>query len=166
MDYKIVEKPAFTAVGKSIRVEMDDMKDGANANPIPKFWGQCGADGTGAKLMGLSASATAFPHKWLGICADFTPDMKEFTYIIAADTTSAPPDGMIERPIPSATYAVFESRGKLPEAIQSVWQSVFSEFMPTSGYAHADSADLEVYPEGNVTADDYVCEVWIPVVKK
>ena len=33
-------------------------------------------------------------------------------------------------------------------------------------YSHAGTPDLEVYFEGDNSASDYRCEVWVPVVKK
>ena len=54
----------------------------------------------------------------------------------------------------------------MPEAIQNVWQRIYSEFLPQGIYSHAGTPDLEVYFEGDNSASDYRCEVWIPVVKK
>lgn len=38
------------------------------------------------------------------------------------------------------------------------------EWLPSSGYEYADAPDIEVYFEGNQQAEDYQCEVWLPVV--
>ncbi|MNJ05081.1 Bacterial transcription activator, effector binding domain [compost metagenome] len=53
----------------------------------------------------------------------------------------------------------------MPGAIQDVWNRIYQEWFPGTGYQHAGSPDLEVYPEGDTSAADYRCEVWIPVKK-
>jgi hypothetical protein len=64
------------------------------------------------------------------------------------------------------TWAVFESVGPMPDAIQDVWRRIFSEWFPTNEYEHADGPELEVYEDGGMSSPDYKCWVWIPVVKK
>lgn len=57
--------------------------------------------------------------------------------------------------------------GPMPDAIQKVWERIFAEWFPATGYEHAGGPELEVYPiDGEVTAEDHHCEVWIPIVKK
>lgn len=45
-------------------------------------------------------------------------------------------------------------------------EKIYQEWIPATGYEHAEAPELEVYPEGNTLSEDYRCEVWIPVVKK
>ena len=68
--------------------------------------------------------------------------------------------------IPASTWAVFTSIGPMPTAIHKVWDRIFQEWFPSTGYEHAGTAELEVYLPGNVDAEDYRCEVWIPIIKK
>lgn len=164
MDYRIVEKPSFKVMGKALRVSA---KNGENQRLIPQFWQQCTADGTYARLAGAAPKIGILGDAVLGICADFAPDMSEFTYLIAAEEgpgTSA--DGLEERAIPASTWAVFKAKGALPDSIQAVWGRIMSEFLPAGEYAHAQAPDLEVYPPGNPMQPGYQCEVWVPVVKK
>jgi AraC family transcriptional regulator len=159
MDYRIVHKGDFTVVGKSIQVTT---KDGENLRRIPKFWEECHEDGTVARLCSIGADKAL-----LGICMDIRHDKEQFTYFIAVeDSTGAQDDGLISRNIPAATWAVFTSIGPLPGAIQNVWQKIFQEWFPATGYEHTGGPELEVYPAGDTAAEDYRCEVWIPVVKK
>jgi len=51
--------------------------------------------------------------------------------------------------IPSSTWAIFESVGAMPDAIQDVWKRIFSEWFPTSNYEHDKGPELEVYPPGD-----------------
>lgn len=164
MDYQIVDKPGFKVAGKSIRVPM---KNGENMRLIPEFWQQTVADGTHKVLQELAGKGSVFGDSLLGICLDFAPDMSEFTYMIASELPAGiSSDGLEERSIQPATYAVFEAEGALPDSLQRVWGTVMSEFLPSGEYAHADSPDLEVYPPGNPMAPNYHCSVWVPVAKK
>jgi len=162
MNYKIVEKPEFKVAGKSIRVPT---KDGQNMVLIPEFWQTCMQDGTVPKLAGLASNGAVVKDALLGICMDFSANMDEFTYMVAVDTSTTP-DGMVERTIPSATWAVFEAKGPMPDAIQNVWAAIWSQFFAVEPYAHAAAPDLEIYPEGDVTDPGYISEVWVPVVSK
>jgi AraC family transcriptional regulator len=158
MDYQIMDKPAFRVVGKATSITT---ADGENFRRIPRFWRECMDDGSWQRVVDLAQNGTTF-----GICADFSPELKEFTYLIAAATAAAVPEGMAEREIPAATWAVFQAVGPLPGSIQQVTRRIFSEWFPATGYEHADGPELEVYPPGDGDAADYRCEVWIPIVRK
>lgn len=161
MDYKIIEKHGFTTIGKSIRVSI---KNGENTTRIPEFWEQSMGDGTNDQLMKLKDTSGPVGDSMLGICKDFAPDMSEFTYTIAVPTHRETASGGLDATeIPGMTWAVFEAKGALPDAIQNVWQGIMGEFFQEGKYRHAQGPDLEVYPEGDVMSRDYVCEVWVPV---
>ena len=76
------------------------------------------------------------------------------------------PGDLIEKEIPAATWAIFESVGPVPGAIQEVWSHIYSEWFPIAEYDHADAPELEVYLAGNPNHSDYKCEVWVPIIKK
>ncbi|MFZ5988798.1 MAG: AraC family transcriptional regulator [Bacillota bacterium] len=158
MNYKIVEKKAFKVFGKGISVTT---KDGENFKRIPQFWCDCHADGFCERLCSMKGG------ELLGICMNDYKDEK-FSYLIAREKTEdiLLPEDMNEWVIPAATWAVFESIGPMPTAIQKVWERIYSEWFPATGYEQAEAPQLEVYPEGNADAEDYKCEVWIPVIKK
>ncbi|MBB3110809.1 AraC family transcriptional regulator [Paenibacillus phyllosphaerae] len=159
MEYRIIERPAFTVVGKTYEVSC---KDGENHRLIPTFWAACGQDGTIDKLAALSPK-----HETLGICMDFRHPEERFTYMIGAES-SAPltDDGFVAREIPAATWAVFTSTGPMPHAIQNLWGRIFQEWFPSSSYEHAGGPEFELYPDEDPNAGDYKCEVWIPIKPK
>jgi AraC family transcriptional regulator len=162
MDYRIAEKPALKVVGKSIRVSTTGAE---HLRTIPEFWDKVMQDDAVDQLMTLSSQGIVLPGVILGICTDFSSDHQEFTYMIAAENADGTTwDGLVGMTVPANTYAIFESRGALPEAIQAVWQRIFSEFFPTAQFKHALGPDLEVYPGGDHEQSDYRCEVWIPVL--
>lgn len=49
--------------------------------------------------------------------------------------------------------------------LEAAWKSIFSEWLPASGYQYAESVDMECFPnEGNRGAEDFNFEIWLPVV--
>jgi AraC family transcriptional regulator len=159
MDYKIIEKKEFKIAGISRRVTS---KNGENFNIIPKFWDEICSNGTCEKL---NKSATELGT--LGVCYGADKEQEEFSYMIGIEGDNIQ---FLENyevlNVPDCTWAVFESIGPMPHAIQKVWHSIFAEWFPATKYEHADAPELEVYLPGNPNADDYKCEVWIPVVEK
>ena len=152
MNYKMVEKGPFHVAGRTIRMTTCN---GENLKEIPKFWSDAYADGLIAKLEKLSGQQEIY-----GICMDFEPDQEAFTYMVAAEMPEGVDTGELEVvQIPAATWAVFESVGPMPDAIQHVWKRIFSEWFPATG----EAPQLEVYPAGDIRSDDYRCQVWVPV---
>jgi AraC family transcriptional regulator len=159
MDYRIVEKEAFTVLGRTIDVSC---RDGQNLRDIPKFWQTCHQDGTAAKLASAAADDVLF-----GICLDMQPNQEDFTYMIACRPEADVPDaGFSVRTIPAATWAIFQVVGPMPGAIQEAFGRIFQEWFPSTGYEHSGGPELEVYPPGDAWGEDYRSEIWIPIVKK
>ncbi|WP_211296411.1 AraC family transcriptional regulator [Paenibacillus donghaensis] len=157
MDYRIVHKEAFSVIGKSLKVST---KEGENFRRIPLFWQEANADGTSDRLFAIGGDKDL-----LGICMDICHEKEELSYWIAVEASpDTDPEGYEIRDIPSTSYAVFTSVGPLPDAIQKVWQRIFQEWFPSTGYEHSGGPEFELYPPG-VDGEDYRCEVWIPVIK-
>lgn len=159
MDYRIVKKDAFKVIGKAIKVST---KNGENLRQIPQFWNECNSNGTSEEICSIDSR-----QNMLGLCLDFQYDKEEFSYMIAIEEVNNSKDtGFQTREIPAATWAVFTSEGPMPHAIQNVWARVYEEWFPSAGFEHADAPEIEVYLPGDSSAEDYKCEVWIPIVKK
>lgn len=159
MNYRIVKKEGFKVVGKEIRTST---KNEVNFKRIPEFWEELNGDGTVKKLIEHSGELGV-----LGICMEFAPQMDELTYVIGIEKPEEEPvEGLVEKEIPAAAWAVFKAVGPMPGAIQKVWKRIFSEWFPSTGYEHADAPELEVYLPGNPNDEDYGSEVWIPIIEK
>lgn len=162
MDYKIVKKKAFKVIEK---VEQHTINDQNNENTIPEFWDRSHKDGTVEKLLALTPDRNFI----FGICYNHAlTDAQTFDYSIAAvcgDETEVP-EGFRINEIPERTWAVFECYGKMPQAIQQLWHRICTEFFPTSKYKPTYEMDIEAYPGGDMTSDDYRTEIWVPVIEK
>lgn len=162
MDYKIVEKAAFKVIEK---IETHSIDDSINKNTIPEFWTRSHQDST-VKTLLEQAKDTA--HIF-GICYGNTPkDSKTFDYSIAAlcNDDCIAPAGYHINEIPARTWIIFECKGSMPDAVQEQWHRICSEFFPTSNYQPTYEMDIEAYPNGDMGAPDYQCEIWVPIKKK
>ena len=162
MDYKIIEKNAFDIIEK---VEAHTGENSENAKSIPDFWMRSHNDGTVKTLLDTTTDRTYI----FGVCYGNLPEnAKTFDYSIAAkcDNNTVVPEGFRKNTIPARTWAVFECKGAMPNAMQDMWHKIISEFFPTSGYQPTYEMDIEAYTDGNMGSPDYRSEIWVPVIKK
>ena len=145
MDYRIVEKAAFTVVGFGKRFAGETAY-----TEIPKFWDEHYENGRGKVIEGM-----------FGVCLD--GDCEGFEYLIADmyHPWKDIPDGCITKTIDAATWAVFPWSGQCPEALQTVNTAIWSEWLPNSQeYELSANCNLEVYLSMEHG------EIWLPVKKK
>jgi len=159
MDYKIVEKDAFTVVGKSIRTTTIG---GENNRKIAAFWEESNQNGFTGEL-----AKNCGPLGLIGICMEFDKQQENLTYLICAEKNiDQIPVEWEERQVPSATWAVFPVHGAMPDAMPRVWERIFSEWFPATGYEHAGGPEMEVYlSDADPSSEDYYSEIWIPIKK-
>ncbi len=165
MDYKIVDKESFRAVGIRLHTTMENEE---GFSKVPAFWGENTQNGN---LMKVAQLMNKEPFGLLGVsvCNETGNEMwnnSEFDYYIAASTDQAIPVGMEEVIIPAATWAVFECIGPVHLVLQDFHKRIVTEWLPTSGYEYAYAPDIEVYLGEDPTTPDYKTQVWLPVKKK
>ena len=165
MDYRIEKRDEFQVVCKRSSV---GMPQAANASEdISAMWRACGADGTMARLIACMPENPVMKGL-LGIC--FTSELckNKFPYGIGVEYDGRKVDGDLEVVnIPANTYAVFTSRGRMPDAFVDTYDRIVTEFFPQSSqYEYAGSVELEVYSSADTSDPDYQCEIWIAVNEK
>lgn len=158
MEYKILQKEAFTVVGVSGKFQYDGAFE-----EIPKFWN--------SHMQGETANLICGTY---GISID--PDMgsKEFEYVIADNYIpwEETPESLTVMTIPKHTWAVFPCRGALPKALQGVNEKIFSEWLPNCReYEIAAGYNVELYTDAGkckngIHDENYYSEIWIPVKRK
>lgn len=113
MEYKIVAKDSFTVVGHQKTFAYENAK-----NDIPAFWQQHFAEGGGKYVCGM-----------YGVNIDESMGGTEFIYLIADDYKDGAEvsEGYTKITIPAFTWAVFPSRGSMPETFQNVNTQIFSQ---------------------------------------
>lgn len=165
MDYRIEKRDAFKVICRKKRVNKPQ-GDTATAD-ISAFWRECSADGT-MKVLPKYARFDRL-RGVLGIC--FSGEMADsgFPYGIGAEYNGVPVTdaGFDLVEIPAYTYAVFQCKGKMPDAFKDTYMKICSEFFPqNSAYSYGSGIELEVYPSADVQNPDYTCEIWIAVNEK
>ncbi len=151
MEYKIVEKAAFTVVGIAADVPAEQSYE-----LIPALW-----------TKHLQSEAAKSVQGMFGICLDNSEHTLEYLIADIYFPQREIPAGCITRTIPAGTWAVFPCRGPLVETIQRVEKQIWSDWLPNCReYRLAENMTVEAYiePPHENPQDDYN-EIWIPVQK-
>lgn len=165
MDYRIEKRDAFQVVCRRKQVEKPQ---GANAaDDITALWQECGRDGSMKRLIDCIPEEPVLKGM-LGICFSAELEGERFPYGIGVEYDGRQVDDDLEIvTIPAATYAVFTSKGKMPEAFVETYRRVVTELFPQSTqYEYAEKVEFEVYGSENISDPDYRCEIWIAVKEK
>lgn len=155
--YSIVEKETFQIVGIK---RSFSFANGENFVGIPKLWDEVNDDGTCESIVKLNNGQI---KGVLGVCVVTSEQSKQMDYWIAAAYEGPKRDDLLHLEIPASKWAKFEVHGPMPDAMHKVWKQIFTEWFPSSGYVHAGTPELEVYPEEDSTNPNYYSEIWIPV---
>ncbi len=164
MDYRIEKRDAFEVVCKRKKVGKPQT---ANAtHDITAMWQEYGADGTMERLISYMPKNPVM-RGLLGICFSSELNAKQFPYGIGVEYDGRKIDSDFEVvTIPANTYAVFTSKGKMPDAFIETYHRIVTEFFPQSSqYEYAENVEFEVY-SADTSNPDYRCEIWIAVNEK
>ena len=151
MDIRIERKPGFTVAGRKE----------ANITPdrCPAVWDALFHAQEPAKLAALGSGQS------FGVCYD-TPTADHIHYMAGyhlADPAKAETLGLDTLAIPDNEYAIVQLKGPVPTSIHEGWKYLMEVFFPEQGLRHSGDPDLEVYGEGDLHAEDYEMELWVPV---
>lgn len=165
MDYRIEKRDAFKVVCKRKKV---GKPQAANATKdITAMWQEFGKDGTIKRLVACLPQNPVMKGL-LGICFSSELNAKQFPYGIGVEYDGRKVDGDLEIvEIPANTYAVFTSKGKMPDAFIDTYNRIVTEFFPQSSqYEYAENVEFEVNSSEDTSNPDYHCEIWIAVNEK
>ena len=165
MDYRIEKREAFQVVCKRKRVGKPQSAD-ATAD-ISAMWQEYGKDGTMDRLIACMPENPVMKGL-LGICFSSELDAEQFPYGVGVEYDGRKVDDDLEiAAIPANTYAVFTSKGKMPDAFVETYHRIVTEFFPQSTqYEYAENVEFEVYFSENTSDPNYQCEIWIAVNEK
>lgn len=155
---KIIHQPGFRVIGKTCRSTM-------NNNTIPALWDEFNK--VCSKIPGAIEEGSAYGICYFEEITEMTNDTP-FTYLagIKVANDQAAGEGLVTRDVPAADYAVFEHHGSL-ETLGQTYDSIYSNWLPDSGYNRKDSDDFERYDERfQYGKPESVMEIWVPVIKK
>lgn len=158
MQYRIVAKDAFRLVGRKARVPL--VHEGMNP-AIVEF--VRGIDA--ATLERMAELGDQDPRGIVNVSDNLAASRAEGTeldyYHVVATSAPAPPD-LDSLDVPAGDWAVFESSGAFPQALQHLWRDVFTQWFPANPYRSRPGPEMSrtvLSPDGT-HAD---AELWIPV---
>jgi len=154
MNHTIKKKIELNISGYSIETSL---KNGENFKAIPKFWDDLKANGRFKSLYPYADELGV-----IGVCYGFNPETQRFNYMIGVNHKNLNHDEMETISFPSMNYAAFEALGPLPKSIQTLVPKL-GEYMKTSDLRYGDGPELEVYPQGDMNSNDYLCYYWVPI---
>ena len=157
MDYRIIDQGAFRVVGIPSDNGTWEVEDAGEK--AVDYWEKLGPHVH--EILDLVDGSE--PAGLLGV--QFCRDGAFDCYMACVATNRPCPEGMEERTVEAATYAVFECVGPMPEAMTNLWHRILTEWLPSSGYRWESKTDVERYFTPRMTAPDSRSEVWLPVVK-
>lgn len=167
MEPKFVTLETIKLVGYALKTRNIS---GENSKEIPEFWGEYLESGNAKRLY---ETGTVKNSNEYGACFPENPESGEFTYVIGMELKDGlePPKDFHVCEIPPATYAVFSSPpgsgADFSKNIQGTWQYIMNEWFPASGYEYAaNCVDFEFYDDERMMKKEFVCDIYLPVVKK
>ncbi|MFE6696521.1 GyrI-like domain-containing protein [Streptomyces sp. NPDC057718] len=158
MRYSLVEKNAFRVVGKKARVPL--IHEGPNP-AIAEFIRGIGRE----ELDRIAALSDQEPAGIVGVSDQLDPSRAEGTeldYWHGVVTGAEPPEDLDALDVPAGTWAVFESEGAFPQALQYLWRDVFTQWFPSNPYASRPGPEIlrvRLTDDGKRAE----AELWIPV---
>lgn len=151
MKVNIQRKSAFTVAGL--------MQEAIESSECPATWDALYKSWDEKKLSALGSGQS------YGMCFD-VEDPGMINYLAGYDI----PDGAEARKlgldvfeVPENEYAIVTLEGPIPECIRQGWKYMMESFLPEHGYRHSGAPDFEVYGSGDMHADDYEMELWVPI---
>ena len=155
VQHRLIERPAFDVLGIKTWISGQDNK------LFGRFWEECRSGGLFNQFENLG-SLRPGAHTGgvtLGISrVENAPATREFFYMIAIEKPQDAQAGGLEiYRVPAALWAVFECRGKMPDALVESEMYAFTQWLPASDYTHALAPEMEVYPPGN-SGPEVTCE--------
>lgn len=158
MRYRVVQKAEFRVVGKKARVPL--VHEGMNP-AIVAFVRGMGQE----TLRRLEELSDQEPHGIVGVTDDLADSREEGTeldYYHAVVTGAAAPEDMDTLTVPAGTWAVFESSGEFPRALQYLWRDVFTQWFPSNPYLSRPGPEI-LRTRLSPDATEADAELWIPV---
>jgi AraC family transcriptional regulator len=158
MRYRVVEKEEFRVVGRKARVPL--VHEGVNP-AIAAFIREIGQE-TLRRIQSLSDQVPEGIVSVSDNLDDSRAEGTELDYYHGVVTRAAAPEDMDALTVPPGTWAVFESSGPFPQALQYLWRDVFTQWFPSNPYRSRPGPEI-LRTRLSQDAAQADAELWIPV---
>jgi len=158
MRYRVVEKEGFHVVGKKARVPL--VHEGMN--PAIVAFVRSIEPETLQRIEGLSDQEPQGIVNVSDNLADSREEGTELDYYHGVVTNAVAPDDMDTLAVGAGTWAVFESTGAFPQALQYLWRDVFTQWFPSNPYQSRPGPEI-LRTRLSQDAKEAQAERWMPV---
>ena len=157
-DVKILEKPAFTVLGRKAWMPLQKPED------FGLLLKESRESGLIEKLVGFNGgkTKTVTNSDFLGVAVMHKDGNMD--YYVAAEVQADVRDGELESfTVPASRWAIIQGKGAGLEKISELEQYGYCEWLPKSGCEMADTPQMNVFlSEG----DREYTELWLPIMAK
>ena len=137
MQYEIVELPARTVVGPSVRASNNSPEEGA---VIGQLWQRFMGEGMDRSI----ADVRVDPYGCFALYYDYNMDEMSYELLVGCETSADAPEGMQAQAIAAGRYAKFTIRGgDCVKSVQDVWEAIWADEELTA--QRAFTVDFEAY---------------------
>ncbi|HEX5540187.1 MAG TPA: AraC family transcriptional regulator [Micromonospora sp.] len=158
MRYRIVQKDEFRVVGRKASVPL--VHEGMNP-AIVTFIRSIDQE----SLQRMAALSDQEPQGIVGVSTNLAENREEGTeldFYHGVVTNAAPPGDMESLAVSAGTWAVFESSGPVPQAIQYLWRDVFTQWFPSNPYQSRPGPEI-LRTRLSEDGTEAEAELWIPM---
>ncbi|MFI6266524.1 GyrI-like domain-containing protein [Micromonospora sp. NPDC051006] len=158
MRYRIVQKDGFRLVGRRARVPL--VHEGMNPAIVAFIKGI--ERETVERMEALSDQEPAGVVNVSDNLAGDRAEGSELDYWHGVVTGADAPGDMDALEVPAGAWAVFETSGAFPQAVQYLWRDVFTQWFPSNPYRSRPGPEIS---RTRLSADGTQAdaELWIPV---
>lgn len=153
---RFVTAKSFKIIGPELRAAF---QDGQEAKKIPLFWERFFNNRTAANIPSKIDSQIFY-----GVYKDWNEiDALSLIACYEVEKTAKPPKGMVLAEIPPSKYAVFTTKGPLPDCLVATWRYIYGEWFPKTCYERVKGFDFERYDSRVSDTRASEVEIFIPV---
>ncbi|GGM62127.1 AraC family transcriptional regulator [Micromonospora sonchi] len=158
MRYRIVQKDTFRLAGRKARVPL--VHEGMN--PAIVAFVKSIEPATRERIEALSDQEPAGIVNVSDGLAGNRAEGTELDYWYGAVTAAEVPGDLDVLPVSAGAWAVFETSGPFPEAVQHLWRDVFTQWFPANPYRSRPGPEIS---RTRISADGAHADaqLWIPV---
>lgn len=106
------------------------------------------------------------PKGLFGVFGAFDERTMEIEYAIMTISNQELPPDFMEIIIPETTWVIFDCKGAVPQAIHKGWKYLNEEWLINYPFKHAKCPELEWYSSGNSFDENYLSQIWIPIIEE
>lgn len=159
MNYKLETKEPFTVIGYHSHFPTVDKQE--NLTEIATKWAALTSD----QMTTLFSLSDGHTTGLLGISNNQQLDYFNYSIGTTTSLTESNIDDLTIFSFPKADWVVFTCTGSLSHAMIDLKKSIISDRLPSPTFKRLPLPQIELYPQGDMTSDNYESQLLIPIKK-